>query len=146
MTEESSTKLLVQVLDNRAKIPTVGTDQSAGFDLYAIEDILIQPRSQVLARTGLALQPPAGTYLRLASRSGLALRASVHVEAGVVDPDYRGEVKIILHNSSCISHQVVKHDRIAQIICEKIDRPVIEIVEQLTLSDRGVKGFGSTGQ
>ena len=145
MSEETPSKILVELVDPQARAPTVGTDRSAGFDLYSIEDILIHPQSQVLVRTGLALQPPTGTYLRLASRSGLAHRRSVHVEAGVIDPDFRGEVKVLLRNSSFVAHQVVKYDRIAQVICEKIDQPEVQIVESLTPTDRGVNGFGSTG-
>ena len=141
----STDQLLVKLLTPKAREPTIGSEQSAGYDIYACEKNFIFPHGQKLVKTGIALQPPEGTYLRLASRSGLAYREQITVEAGVIDPDYTGEIFVLLRNSSTTLYRVAEHDRIAQVICEKIARPDIQVVSTLQNTDRGEKGLGSSG-
>src|SRR6266404_8829781 len=86
-------------LDDRATLPTRGSAQSAGLDLYSIEDIKIGPKQRVLARTGLAVAIPEGYYGRIAPRSGLAMRTGLDVLSGVIDADYRGEIGCLLYNT-----------------------------------------------
>ena len=95
--------------------------------------------------TGMSISFPAGLYARIAPRSGLALKKSIDVGAGVVDSDYRGEVGVILFNHGDQDFEVKMGDRIAQLILEKIDTPVVEEVQGLEETVRGSGGFGSTG-
>lgn len=141
-------ELKVKRLERGAIIPTFGSDFSAGFDLYALENVEIQPESMSLIRTGLSMSwsgPDAQNYyLRIASRSGLSVKG-LFVNAGVVDYDYRGEVKVVLHNSTKGVYRINGGDRIAQGILEKINRPIIIETEELDETMRGGNGFGSTG-
>merc|ERR1719319_237928 len=88
---------------------------------------------------------PHGTYARLAPRSGLAWKHGIDVFAGVIDADYRGEVKVILYNTQDEAFTVKTGDRIAQLILEQIATPEVAVVEDLEASVRGSGGFGSTG-
>ena len=87
-----------------------------------------------------------GYYGRIASRSGLAIHHHIHVGAGVVDPDYIGSIHVLLMNFSSHDHVIEKNHRIAQMILEKVAYPVICEVSQMLPTERGAKGFGSTGQ
>ena len=102
-------------------------------------------RGKALIGTGLAFAIPVGNYGRIAPRSGLAVRNSLHVGAGVVDADYRGEVKVLLFNHSDDDFEVKEGDRIAQMIIEKYTLTALEEVEELSETERGAGGFGSTG-
>ena len=85
-------------LDERAVLPNRGSDFAAGLDICSIEDLNIQPHQRALARTGLAVAIPHGFYGRVAPRSGLAAKQGLDVLAGVIDSDYRGELRVILQN------------------------------------------------
>ena len=95
--------------------------------------------------TGLAVALPAGTYARIAPRSGLAIRNFINVGVGVVDSDYRGEIKVVLFNHSAEDFKVQVGDRIAQLILERIETPQVKKVATLDDTNRGAGGFGSTG-
>lgn len=95
--------------------------------------------------TGLRVAIPAGHYGRIAPRSGLALKHFIDVGAGVVDEDYRGELRVLLFNHSESDFIINRGDRVAQLICERISRPILEEVTDLEDTDRGRNGFGSTG-
>ena len=98
-------------------LPAKGSEEAAGFDLYAAEDMNIPAGQRRKVRTGIRAKAPKGTYLRIASRSGLALKG-IDAMAGVVDRDYTGEISVILHNSSQVGFTVARQDRIAQLIPE----------------------------
>jgi dUTP pyrophosphatase len=87
-------------LDGDAKLPTRGSASAAGLDLYSIEAVCLPPNQRSLVRTGLAVAIPRGFYGRLAPRSGLATKKGLDVLAGVIDADYRGEIRCLLHNTS----------------------------------------------
>lgn len=89
---------------------------------------------------------PEGCYGRVAPRSGLAIKFAIDVGAGVVDADYRGNLSILLFNFAPQEFNLKKGDRVAQLICEKILRPELEEVEKLDETERGDKGFGSSGR
>lgn len=131
-----------------AIIPTRGTDGSAGYDLYALEDAHLDPMSQEMIDTGISIQIPKDCYARVAPRSGLACKYGLHVMAGVVDSDYRATIKVILINLGKTGVKVQKGDRIAQLILEKIYTPEWDVVtlNELTDTSRGMNGFGSTGR
>lgn len=139
--------LLVYKNDDRARLPVRGSDGAAGYDISCLSDFTIEPGARALVHTGISIELPTGTYGRLAPRSGLAVRHGIHVGAGVIDADYRGEVKVLLFNQGAETFRASAGDRIAQLILESIRvLPVKECTEQaLAKTDRGASGFGSTG-
>lgn len=149
-------KLKVKLNCPDGKLPTYGSDYAAGLDLYSCLDYKINPGSRECVSTGIALEwiknneseeHPEEYYLRIAPRSGLALKNGIDVLAGVIDYDYRGEIKIILINTSDKEFIVNKGDRVAQAILTKIIRfEEILNVDSLDESVRGENGFGSTGK
>lgn len=135
----------VQLLHPEAKAPHKGSVMAAGYDLAAVERAVLAPGAQAAIATGLAIQVPAGTYGRIAPRSGLAAKHGIDVLAGVVDADYRGEIKVILINHGGHTFHVTPGDRIAQLVIEVIESPPVMLVPSLDESGRGENGFGSTG-
>ena len=138
-------KLRVKKLDPTAFIPAKGSEQAAGYDLFSIEPKVIPAKHKALISTGIAMMIPVGNYGRIAPRSGLAAKNFIDVGAGVIDSDYRGEVKVLLFNFSEVDFQINVGDRIAQLIIEKYTRTDIEEVSDLDDTARGEGGFGSTG-
>jgi deoxyuridine 5'-triphosphate nucleotidohydrolase len=132
-------------LDPRATLPTRGSAASAGLDIYSIEDITIEPKQRVLARTGIAVAVPLGFYGRVAPRSGLAVKNGLDVLAGVIDSDYRGEVCCALLNTGDETVSLPRGSRLCQLIVEQIITPTPTWVEELEETARGAGGFGSTG-
>lgn len=92
--------LRIKKLNPKAYIPTKGSDHAAGYDLYSIEDLIVPKGEKKLVSTGIAMQIPIGNYGRIAPRSGLAAKNFIDIGAGVIDADYRGEVKVLLFNFS----------------------------------------------
>ena len=138
--------LQVHKLNKNAKLPTKATQESIGYDLYATNTLQIPGNDNQLIETGLAMTPPKGTYIRIAPRSGLALKKKIQVDAGVIDPDYTGEIKVLLSNRSTKPFQVNQGDKIAQIILEKASNAKIKPVKYLKSTRRGTKGFGSSNK
>lgn len=142
-------KLTVGLLDNGVKAPAYGSAGASGFDLRANneEDITIPVGGTALIPTGLYMAVPAGFEMQVRSRSGLAAKNGVFVlnTPGTVDSDYRGEVKVILHNAGTQPFTVTAGDRIAQGVICPVVHAVWNIVESLESSERGEGGFGSTG-
>jgi dUTP pyrophosphatase len=134
----------IKLLDG-AIMPTRATTESAGYDLYAYEDMIIEANQLGKIRTGVHLTCPHGTYARIAPRSGLAYKYYLDVFAGVIDRDYKDEIMVLLFNHSSRSYHVKKNDRIAQMIFEKITYPTFNIVDNLTTDSNRDGGFGSTG-
>jgi len=138
--------LKVKTLNQYAKIPTKATTESIGYDLYATNHLQIPANDNKLINTGLAMSPPKGTYIRIAPRSGLALKHKLQVDAGVIDPDYTGEIKVLLSNRDTEPFQVNIGDKIAQINLENAKTVPIQVLTYLKNTDRGEKGFGSSNQ
>jgi len=129
------------------KLPTRGSEFSAGWDLYSSEDIMLCHGTRKLIDTDIIVSIPKGWYGRIAPRSGLALKNGINVLAGVVDSDYRNYVKVLLFNHG-EDITILKGDRIAQLIITKYnDSPLIQVnsKEELGTTERGTGGFGSTG-
>lgn len=139
--------LRVKKLSESAALPVRGSPGAAGYDLTSTESHIILPGHRAVVGTGLAVEVPPGTYGRVAPRSGLAVKSGIQVGAGVVDSDYRGEVKVVLFNQDHTNTYIVKPGyRIAQLVLEKIEYPdVEEIKDELDSTERGDGGFGSTG-
>eukprot|EP00435_Cladocopium_sp_Y103_P065207 s1247_g27.t1 len=137
-------ELKVKLLNDAASLPTRGTSGSAGLDLCSTQEYRVAPGEHQLIKTGLAVELPRGTYGRIASRSGLAAHG-IEVSAGVIDRDFRGEVKVLIRNLSGREFWVRQGDRIAQLIVEKVMEVEVSQVESLSETSRGRLGFGSTG-
>lgn len=144
-TDAESSLLSFKRLDPKAVLPTRGSSLAAGLDIYAIEDLAVQPGERCLARTGLAVAIPEGYYGRLAPRSGLATQKGLDVLAGVIDADYRGEIRCLLYNAGDESLRLPAQSKICQLIIEKIATPVAVWADEISDTDRGGGGFGSTG-
>jgi len=127
-----------------AMVPKRGSTEAAGYDLYSYEEHVISPGQTKLFDTGISFTVPHGTYGRIAPRSGLS-KWGILVNAGVIDRDYTGPVKVMLHNLTNAMYTIKKNDRIAQVILEQIKTPEVELVENLGETVRGEGGFGSTG-
>jgi dUTP pyrophosphatase len=140
--------LLVQRLDPKAVLPRRATPGSVGYDLYAVESVTIAPFSFQKIRTGIACAIPPGCYGRIAPRSGFAVKQGVSVLAGVIDPDYRGEIMVCLANyaGGVGAVHVDPGDRIAQLIIERCEVPPVVEADSLDETERGDGGFGSTGR
>ncbi|KAJ9157458.1 Deoxyuridine 5'-triphosphate nucleotidohydrolase [Pleurostoma richardsiae] len=137
--------LLIKKLSDKARLPTRGSDFAAGYDIYAAKDTVIPTRGKALIETDISMAVPAGTYGRIAPRSGLAAKHFIDTGAGVIDADYRGQVKVLLFNHGEADYEVKEGDRIAQLVLERICTPAVVEVAELEASVRGAGGFGSTG-
>eukprot|EP00826_Nyctotherus_ovalis_P064649 TRINITY_DN9488_c0_g2_i3.p1 TRINITY_DN9488_c0_g2~~TRINITY_DN9488_c0_g2_i3.p1 ORF type:complete len:161 (-),score=47.21 TRINITY_DN9488_c0_g2_i3:129-611(-) len=122
-----------------------GSKYAAGYDLSSIEELTVPGRGKALVRTGVAFAIPRGSYGRIAPRSGLAVKHSIQTGAGVIDSDYRGELHVLLFNHSDKDFKVNEGDRVAQLVIEKLTPVEIEVKEDLEETERGDRGFGSSG-
>ncbi|RMZ86921.1 hypothetical protein DV736_g5855, partial [Chaetothyriales sp. CBS 134916] len=137
--------LLVKLLSPTATAPTRGSALSAGHDLYASRATVIPAHGKALVSTDISVACPPGTYGRVAPRSGLAAKHFIDTGAGVIDADYRGEVKVLLFNLGEADFAVSVGDRVAQLVLERVWMGGVQVVEFLEESVRGQGGFGSTG-
>ena len=139
----------VKRLSPMAKLPTYGTQEAAGADLYACLDeaVTIEPGASAWISTGLALEIPKGCAGLIYARSGSACKRGLAPanKVGVIDSDYRGEVVVVLHNHGSQPQTVEPGERIAQLVITPVLTPAYEEVKELSSSDRGTGGFGSTG-
>lgn len=136
----------IKRLTDTAIAPTYATDGSAGMDLYADEDYVIPCASDfIVVSTGISVEIDADKTGLVWPRSGLAAKFGIDTGAGVIDPDYRGEIKVLLFNHGVDNYVVKRGDRIAQLLIVPCYRPKIEVVDNLDETERGAGGFGSTG-
>ena len=129
-------------MSTNAVTPTRATEGLVGLDFYSPADYIIPPHSQLLIPTQIKLQVPLGHYGRLASKSGLAILHQLHVGAGVIDPDYMGEIMILLINTASRVHPIMKGDPIAQLILEKVSIPILRELKELLSTTRGAHSCG----
>lgn len=139
----------IKKLDEKAVIPAYGSEYAAGADLYACleNDTDIQPGTTVVIPTGIAIELPLGYAGLIYARSGLATKKGLAPanKVGVVDCDYRGEVKVALHNHSQSTQTVVPSERIAQLVITPYIAAEFTVEDELSQTVRGSGGFGSTG-
>lgn len=140
----SRDQILVKRLTETAQLPKREHEQDAGADLFADEEKTIEPHTRAAIKTGISIQLPPDCYGKLASRSGLSKKFCVDVQAGIIDQNYRGEIIVLLHNSGPEPFLVTRETKIAQLICEPIRLPKIFETLELSNTDRGLNGFGST--
>lgn len=144
--------MLIQIkkLNAKATIPARGSQQAAGYDLYACadEDIVIAPHCTVKVGTGLSMSIPAGYFGAVYARSGLASNQGLRPAncVGVVDSDYRGEIIVALHNDTDTEKRIDKNERIAQIVVTPYLSVEFQEADELDATERGSGGFGSTGK
>lgn len=135
---------LVRVTGSGA-LPEYGSADAAGADLRAAEATVIPPGGIASITTGLRIELPPDCVGLVWPRSGLAARHGIDTLAGVIDADYRGEVKVVLANHGGVPFEVNVGDRIAQLLVQRVERPRFERADSLAPSGRGEGGFGSTG-
>lgn len=137
-------ELRIQKIDPSAKSPAFAYSGDAGMDLFSLNDCQIPPFEKKAIKTGLKMAIPEGYAGFILSKSGLAMNHSLTAIGGVLDSSYRGEVMVILMNLGKEPYSVKKHQKIAQLVVKKVERP--EIIESLLdETERGEKGFGSSG-
>lgn len=137
--------LYVKRLTETATFPTRGSDFAAGLDLYADENLVVPAGDRALIPTGIALAIDPNMAALIWPRSGLAVDHGIETGAGVIDADYRGEIKVLLHNHSARAYLVKRGERIAQLLIQPAMRPTMTEMDELPATGRGVNGFGSTG-
>ena len=143
-------KINIKKLENDAKIPTYGTDFSAGCDLYACskEKISFNPGETKLIKTGIAMELPECYAGLIYARSGLATKRGLAPanKVGVIDSDYRGEIMVALHNHTNEVKEIDAYERIAQLVVTPYIKAIFNEVDKLNDTIRGTSGFGSTGK
>lgn len=137
--------LYLQRLTETATLPTRATEYAAGLDLYADETVTLHEYHRAWISTGIAIALDPYSVGQIWPRSGLAGKG-VDTSAGVVDADYRGEIKVLLCNGSHERKTVHAGDRVAQLLIIPVTRPEVIERDELPVTERGVNGFGSTGQ
>ena len=139
----------IKKLDKDAIIPTKGTPDAAGADLYALcdKDITIAPHETYLMPTGISIELPYATVGLIYARSGIATKRGLAPanKVGVIDNDYRGEIMVALHNHSNEPQTVSRGERIAQLVVVPYYSVNFQEVDELSVTQRGEGGFGSTG-
>jgi len=151
---EFSRKIRVKAVGPNAVVPTRSNLSDAGWDLYASEDVTIRGGDRKLVKTGIAMQIPDEWVGLIWPRSGMSVKQGTDVLAGVIDSGYRGEIQVCLYNTNHKlplfteedgTIEIKAGDRIAQILFQRVPDVELVEVEDLTQSDRGDKGFGSSG-
>lgn len=141
---------LKRVRSQTTPLPAYMTSHAAGMDLCAAleDDLVIKPGARVLVPTGIAIAVPPGYEAQIRPRSGLALRHGIALvnSPGTIDPDYRGEIGIIMINHGSEPFAIRNGERIAQMVFAPVARAVLTEVSDLELTDRGAGGFGHTGK
>lgn len=138
-------EIKVKKLNNNAQLPSSGTPYAAGMDFYSTITRIIHPGETIAISTGIAVEIPIGKVLHIWDRSGMGFKG-IKIHGGVVDSDYRGEVKAILHNSSQKAHEIKKGDRVCQGVIIDYYKPIITQVNNLEDSERGENWNSSTGR
>ncbi len=133
-------------VEGAGELPAYSSAGSAGADLFAVQGLEIPPGGRAAVPTDLALAIPEGCVGLIWPRSGLALSHGIDVLAGVVDSDYRGEVRVVLVNHGAEPWRVARGDRIAQLLVQRVERARFVRRASLSGTTRGASGFGSTGR
>jgi dUTP pyrophosphatase len=128
-------------------VPAYATEHAAGMDVVSAEDVILAPGGRHAVATGFAMAIPAGYEVQVRPRSGLALKHGISLPntPGTIDADYRGELKIIMINLGSEPFEIVRGDRIAQLVAAAVQPAIFAEVDSLDKTARGAGGFGSTG-
>jgi deoxyuridine 5'-triphosphate nucleotidohydrolase len=130
-----------------AVLPTSNHDSDTGYDVYAVEDTIIPARGKKVVPVGLEFaEIPEGFWIRVESRSGLSFKKSLVSFNGIIDSGYRGDAGILIYNNSDEDYQVTKGERVAQFVIYPLIKFPMEFTEKKQETERGSKGFGSSGK
>ncbi|MCW1929758.1 MAG: dUTP diphosphatase [Candidatus Kerfeldbacteria bacterium] len=135
----------IQKLDPHATLPNYAHTGDAGMDVYSNEDVTLAPQERRAIKTGIAMGVPEGYVALVWDKSGRALKEGLTTMAGVVDAGYRGEVMIVMLNTSSTNAEIKKGQKLAQILVQPVASPELVEVDSLDETDRSTGGFGSTG-
>lgn len=138
-------KIKIKKLVPEATRPQISRVGDAAMDLVSCKDYTLAKGEKVLISTGIAMAIPAGFWGNIRDRSGLAAKHGLHTIAGVIDPNYRGEILVAMVNLGSEDYQIKAGDRIAQMLIQKFEDIELEESSELEESNRGEKGFGSSG-
>lgn len=127
-------------------LPAYGSEHAVGLDVLAAESIILAPGARHAVATGIAIAIPHGYEVQVRSRSGIAVRNGITCLTGTIDSDYRGELKVVLVNLGEAPFEIVRGERIAQLVPAPVLRAAFSEVSELDETERGIGGFGSTGQ
>ena len=130
-------------MSEKAIRPRQATPGSVGYDLFTPIDFKIQPREQKTVFIDLTITPPEGYYAQLMSKSGLTVRYKLEVKAGVIDPDFTGNIGVVLKNNSDQPIERLAGEQIAQLLFVKVATPILIQVTSLAKTERGKYGFGA---
>ncbi|MBU0597592.1 dUTP diphosphatase [Patescibacteria group bacterium] len=139
-------KVNIKLLKPNAKIPSYGRKGDAGLDLYSCEDYELKPVERHSFGLGVAIELPRDLVALIWDRGGMAAKKGIHSIAGVIDSNYRGEVNVVLLNTSKELYKIKKGDRIAQMIVQKCEAVEFNQVDELKESERGDQGWFSSGK
>ena len=147
MTQELSVQFQRLPSNPDLPLPARATPQAAGYDIRSTTEVVLNPGEIRLISTGLIMELPEGMECQVRPRSGLALKYGITLpnSPGTIDPDYRGEVKIIIQNLGSEQVTLIRGERVAQLVFSLFQSPEVSEVKELSNTDRGEDGFGSTG-
>ncbi|HCK91329.1 MAG TPA: dUTP diphosphatase [Gemmatimonadetes bacterium] len=147
MTQELSVQFQRLPSNPDLPLPARATPQAAGYDIRSTTEVVLNPGEIRLISTGLIMELPEGMECQVRPRSGLALKYGITLpnSPGTIDPDYRGEVKIIVQNLGSEQVTLIRGERVAQLVFSLFQSPEVSEVKELSCTDRGEDGFGSTG-
>lgn len=142
-----ATTIEFKKLNENAVLPSFANEGDAGLDICSVQDLVLEPGKRALVKTGVAIQLPKGWEAQVRSRSGLAYKHGVAVlnSPGTIDEPYRGEIGVILINHGDEPYTISVGDRIAQLVLRRTEDVIPVFVDELTETNRGTGGFGSTG-
>lgn len=133
-------------VDGAGTLPDYASDGAAGADLRAREPVVLAPGARAAVATGVHVEIPAGHVGLVWPRSGLAVRSGIDTLAGVIDSDYRGEVRVVLVNHGDAEFHIEPGDRVGQLLIQRVERVTFSRAPALAATSRGEGGFGSTGR
>ena len=147
MTQELSVQFQRLPSNPDLPLPARATPQAAGYDIRSAIEVVLNPGEIRLISTGLIMELPEGMECQVRPRSGLALKYGITLpnSPGTIDPDYRAEVKIIIQNLGSEQVTLIRGERVAQLVFSLFESPEVSEVKELSITDRGEDGFGSTG-
>lgn len=139
-------KIEIKLLTDTAKKLTQGPGDPAGLDIYSDQSLRVPGKGTKTIKTGVALAIESGYYGQIKERSGFSVNTSLGIKAGVIDSDYRGEIKVVMQNIHDFPYDIQKGEKIAQIVFHRHERPSVTYVDDFTdaETERGEKGFGSS--
>jgi dUTP pyrophosphatase len=131
--------------DEGAKAPSYAYKGDAGLDIFSNENIILEPMHRAAVRTGIYPEIPKGYVGLIWDKSGLSLKQGLKTMAGVIDSNYRGEIKVVLLNLSSKPFGIERGDKVCQLLVQKVEEAKLVEVSEIKTSERGEKGFGSSG-